>query len=61
MNPVRLQFFLTVACTSYALSSSLAQRLFTQALRQYQQRYPLVGCGLGYGREGTTVILVGRN
>lgn len=61
MDPVRLHFFLACALTTYALSTDLARALFTQALRHYHERLPLVGCGVTHGGATTFIIAVGRN
>ena len=61
MDPLRLHFFLTAACTSCGLPTGVMQHVFAQALRQYHARYPLTGCGITYGGESTHVIATGRN
>ena len=61
MDPLRLHFFLAAACTSCGLPTGLMQRLFTQALRQYHERYPLAGCVVAAGLAVPTVVSVGRN
>lgn len=61
MDPVRLHFFLTAACTSCGLPTGLMQRFYAQSLRQYYERYPLAGCVITYGHGFPAVFTVGRN
>ena len=61
MDPVRLHFFLTAACTSCGLPTGVMQHVFAQALRQYHTRHPLAGCVVTAGLAVPTVVSVGRN
>ena len=61
MDPVRLQFLLTVALSNAHIPLTLATDLYVQAVRQLYERWPLAGCGVKYDSPHTYVVMAGRN